>query len=383
LGDFSLDQFEAAISSIYDCAANPDLWPETLTQLRDMLDSAYVMVGHIDMSPMAIGQPARHVYKHSPWDEQRLRDLSGLLPIVPYADKLLDGEIDTAWTQMRHMSEADFHRSDFYHQWVKPQSLRDCANVLLIKRQQTFGLIASPTAANRDLISIAEIDLLERLAPHIRRAIAINEVIDSSALALSLYRKALDAMSVAVFVLSAGRRLAFTNAAGDALLAQSEFVSLKNGVVSANRINGLPAALDEAVERAAHGDHVIGLRGIGVPLVNAQGDRAAAYVLPIAGTDLRGAIGHGHAMVFVARRGEQQPMATEILRTVFDLTQAEARITLLVAAGERPAEISVSTGTTVHTVRSHLSEIFSKTGAPDQVALSALVNQLLPPVLAA
>ena len=139
-------------------------------------------------------------------------------------------------------------------------------------------------------------------------------------------------------------------------------------------------AFEQAIERATKGDFLIGISGIGVPMLGMDGDRAAAYVLPIGGKDLRGDLGDGYAAVFVARRSEQQPMAIEILRTVFDLTPAEARISALVAKGDGPAVISESLGVSLSTVRTHLAHIFQKTGAGDQLALSSVVNALLPPL---
>lgn len=54
-----------------------------------------------------------------------------------------------------------------------------------------------------------------------------------------------------------------------------------------------------------------------MPLVGKDGRRAAAYVLPIAGSYSRGDLGQGYAALFVAQRGEQQPILLEVLRTIF------------------------------------------------------------------
>ena len=182
--------------------------------------------------------------------------------------------------------------------------------------------------------------LAELLSPHIRRAITINDIVDKGNLAMAVYRKVLDQLSTAVFVVGAGQRLAFTNAAGDALLSEGNFLTTVAGTLQAQRAAGLPTAFEDAVNRAAKGDAAIGISGIGVPLMGKNGERAAAYVLPIAGKDLRGAIGQGQCAVFVAQRGEQQPMALELLRTMFDLTVMEARVALLLAQGQGPQAIA-------------------------------------------
>jgi DNA-binding CsgD family transcriptional regulator len=164
------------------------------------------------------------------------------------------------------------------------------------------------------------------------------------------------------------------------MLSNGGVFSLSHGSLQAKRVAGLPSALDDAIDRALKGDVAIGISGIGVPLIDDSGERLAAYVLPIAGKDVRGAIGQGHCAVFIARRGEQQPMAIEILRTMFDLTAAEARIATLIAKGDGPQAIAESLGITVNTVRSHLQHAYAKTGTPDQTGLGGLVNGLMPPV---
>ena len=199
-------------------------------------------------------------------------------------------------------------------------------------------------------------------------------------MAQTLYRKVLDQLSVAVFVVGLGRRVAFANAAGEAMLSDGNYLVQSNGMLQARRVAGDVSAFDEAIDRASKGDVAIGISGIGVPLIGNNGDRAAAYVLPIAGKDLRGDMGQGHCAVFVARRGEQQPMTIEILRTLFDLTVQEARVATLIAKGDGPQAIAEALGVSVNTVRTHLQHAFAKTSANDQTALGVLVNGLMPPV---
>lgn len=293
---------------------------------------------------------------------------------------MFDTGVDVAWTQLNRSNEADFQSSDFYKYWVQPQGLRDTINTPYLRRANMTGMLSIPSYATREPYGDAEIRLIERLTPHVRRAMMINDLTDKGKLAMTLYRKVLDSLSVAVFVVGLGRRVVFTNASGDAMFADGGVISLTNGVLQAIRVAGNPSALDDAIDRASKGDVAIGISGIGVPLIGRDGDRVAAYVLPIAGKDLRGDMGQGHCAVFIARRGEQQPMAIEILRTMFDLTASEARIATLVAKGDGPQAISDSLGISINTVRSHLQRAYAKTGSPDQTALSALVNSLMPPL---
>jgi DNA-binding CsgD family transcriptional regulator len=373
--------YEKLVGSIYDCAANPELWPDALGQVRDSVGGAYALAGFIDMTEVAQGRPPYVKRVHSGWDEDWLRKLELILSELPENGGLIGTDVDNTWTQLTRTPEAEFQTSDFYNYWVKPQGLRDTINTPYVQRSTMVGLLAIPCYATREPYSSSECELIERISPHIRRAMLINDITDKGNLALALYRQVLDQLSVAVFVVGLGRRIVFTNASGDAMLSDGNHVRSVAGAITAQRIIGAPSALDEAIDRAAAGDTAIGISGIGVPLVGANGERSAAYVLPIAGKDIRGDMGKGHCAVFISQRGEQQPMAIEILRTVFDLSPTEARVATLIAKGEGPAMIAESLTISVNTVRSHLARAFSKTGAGDQTALGALVNKLMPPIV--
>ena len=373
--------YERIVGSIYDCAANPELWPDTLGQVRDSVGGAYALAAFVDMTELALGKPTSFKRVNSTWDEDWLRKLEILSDKLPNGGGVAGAEIDRSWTQLTRATEAEFQTTEFYNVWAKPQGLRDVVNTPYLLRSTMIGMLSVPCFATREPYTTSECELIERITPHVRRAMLINDMTDKGNLALALYRKVLDQLSVAVFVLGLGRRIVFTNASGDDMLSDGNHVRSVAGVLTAQRIIGAPSALDEAIDRAAAGDTAIGISGIGVPLVGANGERSAAYVLPIAGKDVRGDMGKGHCAVFISQRGEQQPMAIEILRTVFDLTVMEAKVCALIAKGEGPAMIAESLAISVNTVRSHLARAFAKTNTTDQTSLGALVNKLMPPIV--
>jgi DNA-binding CsgD family transcriptional regulator/PAS domain-containing protein len=371
--------YDKLVGSIYDCATNPELWVSTLEQIRDYVNGAYALVGFMDMSPTLRGHPPITFRRNSAWSEEWLQIIEQKVASTPLNEPFVYGAVDTAWTTMAYASEEDFQKTDLYQQWVAPQNLRDTLNACYLQRPTTVGVFAMPSYATRELYSKQDCAFVELISPHIRRSILISSIIDQSKMELALFRHVLDTLSTAVFVIGLGGRVAYANAAGEALLSDGNYLTQVGGNLHARRNAGDGSELKNAIDRASKGDTAIGISGIGVPLIGLNGDRAAAYVLPIAGQDLRGDLGLGHCAVFVARRSELQPMVIEILRTLFDLTVAEARIATLVANGDGPQAIAESLGISVNTVRTHLKHAFAKTRTPDQLALGGLVNRLMPP----
>ena len=377
-----MQDYDQIISDIYDCAANPDLWPETLNRMRDYIDCAYVMTSFGDFSPEVTGHRPIFNLKSSTWDQSWFQKLEKHMTTIPNVDILYRNGIDFPWIQYDHTTEEEVHKTDFYKEWVKPQKLRDCLNILFMDRKLLKGVVSFATPEGRPLLGDRERHFANLISPHFRRAMAINDMVDKGNLALALYRNVLDTLSVAVCVVTTGGRIAFTNAKADALLSDGALLCKTNGRLAAARAEISGPMLDDAIDRGIKGDESVGISGIGVPLMSIAGERAAAYVLPITGNDLRGDMGEGHACVFIAQRGEQQPMSVEILRTVFDLTPTEAKIAYAISLGDSPETIGLAQGTTIDTVRKHLKSIYSKVDVRDKTALAAKVSALMPPISA-
>lgn len=370
---------EEIVGDIYDCAANPEHWPATLGKIRDSADLAYVMIGHMESSPSDPSIQFANL-RHSEWDPEWIQRLLPRIPTIPHFERLFQQGIDAPWIQMEHIPEAEFQKSDFYQNWVKPQKLRDGLNTLFIDRKVVRGVMVMTRYDGKPLLGDDERRIANFLSPHIRRAIAINDIVDKGRLALSLYRQVLDTLSVAVFVAGTGGKLVFANAQADALLSSGDLLRLAAGKLVATRSEVVATKLTDAIARATKGDAAVGITGIGVPLVGKSGERAAAYVLPLYGSDVRSQMGPGHVVIFIARRGEQQPMAVEILRTVFDLTPAEAKVAYAASLGDSLEAIAVSLGNSVETVRTHLKGAYRKLEVSGKASLAARIQELIPPV---
>jgi PAS domain-containing protein len=269
--------YDKTVGSIYDCAANPELWVETLAKIRDELGVAYLMVGYVDMTPTLMNQMPIFTFRHTEWDVARLHQLQALTNDVPGAREFQNGVPEKAWTQMEHISREDFEKTRFCQEWSDPQQLSDCLIVPYVARPRVFGLFTGALHKSQgEVFNDQQKGMAETLTPHIRRAMLINDLADKGKLALALYRQVLDQLSVAVFVVGLGRRIIFTNASGEAMLSDGNHVFSVAGTLSGRHTIGTLAALDDAIDRAASGDKGIGISGIGVPLVGANGERSAA-----------------------------------------------------------------------------------------------------------
>lgn len=369
---------ETLMSSIYECAANPELWPKTLANVREAVDGEYVAVSCAAIGDSAHMAPNRWLKCNGQADESWLDRLDALSCKMPHGAELFNLPVDVSWTPLTKMPEQEFQKSEFYHEWVKPQNLRDFVSLNYLKGNRANGFLTIPTSAKRPPVTTKNRQLVEQLSPHIRRALRINDLTDQSNLASALCRQVLDKISAAVFIVGYGRRVQFSNAAGEKLLTDGGKISTSGGSLKMANTARQHVELDNAIDRALNSHRFSGFAGSAVPLIGNDGDRAAAYVLPL-GCD--NVLGPGNCVVFITGSSEQQPMTSEMLRSMFDLTISEAKIAMLIARGHGPAMIAENLKVSVNTIRSHLVRTFSKSATTDQTALCALVNKLMPPIV--
>jgi DNA-binding CsgD family transcriptional regulator len=71
--------------------------------------------------------------------------------------------------------------------------------------------------------------------------------------------------------------------------------------------------------------------------------------------------------------------SVELVRSLFDLTPAEARVARSLAGGQTLKVIAAQSGASMNTVRTHLRSVMTKTGYNRQSDVVALLNGLRPP----
>src|SRR5262249_27192921 len=105
----------------------------------------------------------------------------------------------------------------------------------------------------------------------------------------------------------------------------------------------------------------------------------SAHVLPLAGSDLRTRLRPtAVAAVFISSPPDEQDGAAATAAG-FGLTPAETRLLSSLLAGRTLAESAQALGIAMSTARTHLDNIFAKTGVTRQADLVRLGTGLVPP----
>lgn len=192
----------------------------------------------------------------------------------------------------------------------------------------------------------------------------------------------LDQLAAGFVACRADGRILHANHAARKMMEQGWPIQSQNGYVRAmdrKRSDFLLECMQQAVEVvAATGRSSICLH-VSLATMQNDGGAAIATVKPlVVGKPLSG--GKSVLGLFVTRLGSGESWALAGIAQCFALTPAEKRTLEQFVQGSSVAETASALAVSQNTVKTHLQNIFAKTGSTRQPQLLKLVSELNPPI---
>lgn len=220
--------------------------------------------------------------------------------------------------------------------------------------------------------------LFQSLIPFVKQAVAINEEFSRLHLERHLLHTVLDAMTVAIFIVSSTKRIVYSNALARALQEDRKGPMLAG---SALRLKNRPEeerlrlAVEVAcsVERQQQPDHQSALtitRPKGLAPLSAIVVSRSAEHKPIFGLS---SIAQSLAVIFLTLPEAPPETPAESIRRLFDLTPAQAKLCEVLVSGLSLDEASERLLISPQTARTQLKRIFGAMGVRRQSELIAKI----------
>lgn len=219
----------------------------------------------------------------------------------------------------------------------------------------------------------AELDLVQQLLPHVRRALTVDQRIGRAEAMTTGASSVLDRLPHAVFFLSHAGRLVHANRLGADLLRRCDGLAVDHGELRAATpllTTTLRAAINSAVRASRHiidrvDDVTVLARGVGRrPL-----SLVAIPVKPAGATNLPDEV----AVALVVTDPEQiSAPPVETIRLMFRLTPSEAQLVYCLVDGLSLKESADRLQIGVETARKRLKVVFQKTDTHRQADLVRL-----------
>jgi DNA-binding CsgD family transcriptional regulator/PAS domain-containing protein len=364
------------VGPIYDCAINPERWPQTLRQIRDALEC---QVGQLFLSDSCAGRLLLNI-SHGIDDYWLAQQQNYVAEVEQWTrtPKILALPNDEPLVFSRDFTPDERGRIRYFQEWAKPQGLLDAAQLTFLRTVARQGGVAFGRDERVGPFEPAAIELLRTLAPHLRRAVQIGDLLEMKSIETELMASALDRIAAGVIVVEGEGRVVHANGAARRLLDDGTSVRIVNGRLTSldrNTAKRLAEALRSAAQVASGSIPAY----FGIRLPGASDVPCLAHVMPLLGPVTRARIGAAATAVVFITQADNRPSRVECLAAAFDLTPTELNVMSLLADGRSIVEAAAQLGIADSTARTHVKHLYHKTGVERQSELTALVHRLLTP----
>jgi DNA-binding CsgD family transcriptional regulator len=348
---------EELISSIYEAAALPELWPEALRRLGRRVNSYGQAIVAIDRTGTTryLASPEYEAAQHA-FASARYPNIRPERAIVRRSFGF------TADIELCTIEELE--ADPIYVKCLRPNGVMWTVGSIIPSPSSDIAYFDLCRGLGQEPFSKEDMALLNGFRPHLARAALL-----STRLGLQRAHAAVTTLSVLGLpgaVLSRSMRV---------VAANDEFVGLAPSVgIGAGDHLFLQQKDPEARLRAIlNRPESVAEQSGSIPVRPMQSEPALIlHLLPIRGS-MHDVFSAGtHLMVVTPVVAPQAPL-TSLIAGLFDLTPAEARLARELANGETVRSFAVKAAISQETVRTHLKHIMQKTGTRRQTELVKLL----------
>lgn len=361
------------IEQIYAAGCDPSLWPEVTAMCQGLLPGTGFSL-LLSTSPSGLDA----ISCGTGYDPCSIADYidhyHAMNPYLPIIDEMPSGKVGRV---SKSVSRDWLLAQPFYHEWLKPAGDYTFGATLPI-RDDGVGMLRLTydiPSTRPDFEDVAT-EILQRANVHFHRAYQISWRLRKAEAAAAIGDALLEHLSGAVIVVDASAKIHGLNTRAQALLRQGRV--FRGSLV--DRLAFQAPQVESLFQRALRS--VTTIDAMSTPtgfFVEIDGKRSPVIVLPIAQSSTVPATqGKRQALVQIgpSRAGASPPVA--LLRTLYQLTPAEARLVQRVAAGESLREISDANETSQSTVRNQLQSAMQKLNVHRQAELVGVLAALTP-----
>jgi DNA-binding CsgD family transcriptional regulator/PAS domain-containing protein len=357
------------IETIYDAALDEALWPDALRQLTDITDSQAASFWVLDGS----AQPRLPIFVSINFDPAFIAEyLDRMVPHDPTVQYLLNNPDEVIVHDGLFITEREKDRHAYYDWHARYSDTR----FRLVSRMSPVPSIQAGIALHRTRqpgrYESVEIEQLAMLHRHIERALSIGFRIGTLGTMHQCTTDLLDANPAAIILLDVNRRIIYSNRAAELLGDTGDGIRLSAAGITLSRKQDhdkLHCLIEQATRNAA--------RSVASGAMQAprpSGHRPYLIrVTPVSHRCSGLSVLRPAVCVVITDPDGKNPLHADNLKAAFGLTDAEARLAVLLAAGDNLRGAAQKLAISYGTARSRLAEVFRKTDTHRQGQLIKLL----------
>ena len=367
----SIEQFNELVRLIYQGPLEPVPWRGAAAMIRDCLRSNRTT---FVLRPASARLPAfmvrdrgqgPEVYQDA-YNQQEVFSRDPFVGLPPHRVVSIDDVMDVE----------NWLNSDFYKQFVEPEKIRYIVGAdILVEGGAEFRLRIT-RSPEQGPFSESDKALCQMLLPHFKLALELQSRLEVTETERGFYAKTVSQMQVGTVVLDDAGDVIDVNDIANGILSRQDGIAISQKRLHASygrenldlqRI--IRQALDLSI--AKDGQPVNGVSSNAISISRPSGrSRLNIVVRPI----MQGAgLQRPSAVLFIRDPDINAAPSHSVLKQLFEFTNAEANLSLMLARGLTLDEAAAESGIRKNTARAYLRSIFSKTGVQRQTTLVRLI----------
>jgi DNA-binding CsgD family transcriptional regulator/PAS domain-containing protein len=353
------------VGGIYEAALEPQRWHGVLEQLEGYLSASSSMMLLQDVeakdasfvSSRGLGPKLMQAY----CDYYFYLD-----PNIAFRKDKPEGTVTASHLIV---PEPEWAESEYYRDFMRHFDAYYTAGAVVMRDPRRIGTFGVQRPRRGGPFGEGELARLRGVLPHLRRAFQISRQLAAGEVERQAMLALLERLPTGVLLLDEHRRVVFLNRRAESILAAGDGLTMTAQGLQVTA-PGLQPALERLIQEAVETGAGRG-SGSGGALALPAGaghDSYQVLVAPLRTNRVRMDVGRERicAALFVQLRNAQPALSMEVLRDLFGLTPAEARVAVALVHGRKPEEIAAASDTSRFTVRAQLSSIYEKLGVHRQ-----------------
>jgi DNA-binding CsgD family transcriptional regulator len=275
--------------------------------------------------------------------------------------------------------------TECYQRFLKHRNLHYGACAFLLKSDRICTVLGIMRSKESGRFTSAELDRIRSLVPHVQRVLRIQDNASDLATQRDLLHGVVDHAAVGLILLEKNGTFLMANNRARAVLDRGTLLRTEHGLLRAASKND-DRALQDSIQRTLQrfqktpGAEIVPLgQATSDPEVTGPWLRLLIVPAQNGGTPAPSSAAPA-AIVHIVDPAAPPRVDREMLRRVFSLSKAEAAVAANLACGFSVVETADRFHVSHHTVRSHVKNLFVKTGITQQSALVSLILRVPSPL---
>lgn len=355
-------QFFEVVDSVYRAALRPELWPDTLENISDLLSSGtsglFVLNRASGTLPIAAFDPRGPASSVAEYPQYATRD-----DLRQFARKQPVGEVlDTA-----AFPSALLRRSETYHDFYQRWDLGQFVGTLVMNSGPLEASLVVYRGDNSGAYSDEELAIVHQLTPHIARSLEIWARLQHAEAIAEVVSDPMNCPKRGVVLLARGGRLVWMNDAARAVAGLADGIGVAGGRLVVTDPAGA-AALQNFYDRQPV--------AAPMPIEVLRPSAKAPYRLlarTIGACEPTALPAVAEIMVVITDPDSARVTSRPPLGARYGLTPAETMVAEALAAGSTIRDVADERRISIQTVKSHLKRVMAKTDTHRQAELVRLL----------